>query len=103
VHDGIRNDAELLFTVVATPHSALRLSTRSRRSAHAIGRLNEVHVRAGTVRARRTIGPTELFEVGVSVGLRCNFEAQFCDGCAVAYGYIFAEWCDIGDLMRMGL
>jgi hypothetical protein len=91
VHHRVRNDAELPFAVTATPHTALRLDTRSRRSAHAIGRLNEVHVGARTVCARRAIGSTELFKVEVGVSPRGNLKAQFCNGCAVAHGYIFAE------------
>ena len=54
----------------------LALGTVSRRSAHANGRLNEVHVGAVTVGTRRAINPTELFEVCVCVSLRGNFEVQ---------------------------
>ena len=76
MHHRVRDNAELLLTVTATPDTTLALGAGSRRSADAIGRLNEGHVGAGTVGARRAISPTEHFEVCVCVSLRGNFEAQ---------------------------
>lgn len=80
VHDRVGNNAELLFAVAATPHTALAHLAVGALAADAVGGGDVVDVRALTVCARRAVGPTELLEVEVGVGLRGDFKAQFRDG-----------------------
>lgn len=100
----ISNCTSTLYLAMKSPNSLRAESDATPEIIPALGsRIDPRNVSAGTVCARRAIGPTELFEVGVSVGLGCDFEAQFCNGRAVAHGYILTLGCDTRTQGNTGL